>query len=150
MRMVKDRLERHSRYHVLGERFVAALTHAASGELHGLADGRHDIAPGVTVQIQHYETKPDHEVRWEAHRAHIDLQLLISGQERIGIAAIESLVAEPYDAERDLLWLDGDGDSVTLGPNEFVLLWPEDAHRPGVAIDSAESVRKAVYKIACR
>lgn len=146
--MIKDQLARHRRFHGLGCRIAAALTHAAEGSLALLPDGRFAISEGVTVQIQHYMTKPDEHVRWEGHRANIDLQVVMAGREMVGVAPIEQLVAEPYDEERDLLWLNGEGDRLTLTEGAFLLLWPEDGHRPGIDIEAAAQVRKAVYKIA--
>ena len=147
--MVKDLLSRAHRYQHLGPAISEDLAHAASGALETLPDGRHQVSADVAVQIQRYTTKSADDVRWEAHRAHIDLQLLLSGDEFIAITPIERLVAEPYDAEKDLLWLNGqgDGDVVRLSPGAFVLLWPEDAHRPGIRAGESQPVRKVLYKI---
>lgn len=70
------------------------------------------------------------------------------GEEHIGVAPLACLTAEPNDADRDLLWLTGDGDRVTLRPGEFVLLWPEDGHMPDLAITAPVPVVKVVFKIA--
>jgi len=37
---------------------------------------------------------------------------------------------------------------VTLLAGEFILLWPGEAHMPGMAIDEPACVRKIVVKIA--
>ena len=87
-------------------------------------------------------------MRWEAHRKNIDLQFVLTGEEHVGVVPIGRLVADPYDAEKDIMWLTGEGDRVTLRPGEFVLLWPEDAHMPAMAIDTPMPVLKVVIKIA--
>jgi YhcH/YjgK/YiaL family protein len=102
----------------------------------------------VRALVQRYTTKLAHEGRWEAHRTHIDLQFVLTGEEHIGVVPIGRLTAEPYDAEKDIMWLTGDGDRVTLRPGDFVLLWPEDAHMPAMAIDTPMPVLKVVIKIA--
>jgi YhcH/YjgK/YiaL family protein len=66
----------------------------------------------------------------------------------VGVAPIGRLVAEPFDDEKDIMWLTGEGDRVTLRPGDFVLLWPEDAHMPAMAIDTPMPVLKVVIKIA--
>lgn len=147
--MVKDLISLMDRYRALGPRFARAFDFARSTDFSVLADGTYPVGgDDVRALVQRYATKAAHEGRWEAHRTHIDLQMVITGEEYIGVAPIGQLEAEPYDAERDLLWLSGDGDRVTMRPGDFVLLWPEDGHMPGMAIDSPVPVLKVVFKIA--
>jgi YhcH/YjgK/YiaL family protein len=102
----------------------------------------------VFALVQRYVTKPPAEGRWEAHRRYIDLQFVAAGQERIGYTHISRLTADPYDPERDLTWLSGPGDLVTVPGGSFMLLWPQDAHMPGISVDRPEPVTKMVIKIA--
>lgn len=147
--MVKDTLAHASRYGTLGPRIARALSHAGATRFEDVPDGEYPIGGAdVRALVQRYVTKPQAEGRWEAHRRHIDLQMVIAGEERMGIAPLHALVAEPYDHDKDLLWLSGSGDTVTLRPGEFVLLWPEDAHMPGLRVDGPLAVTKVVYKIA--
>jgi biofilm protein TabA len=153
--MVKDLLTLSDRYRSLGPRFVRAFDFARSADFTAMADGTYPVGavgdssdqPDVRALVQRYTTKLPAEGRWEAHRAHIDLQMVVQGEEHIGVAPLERMTAEPYDAERDLLWLTGEGDRVTLRPGDFVLLWPEDAHMPGMAITEPCPVLKVVFKI---
>jgi YhcH/YjgK/YiaL family protein len=146
--MVKDVLANASRYSALGPYIATALAHAATTDFSSWAAGEYEIeGRHVRVQVQHYTTKPPSEGRWEAHRRHIDLQMVARGEEHIGVAPLGSLAAEPYDEDKDLLWLQGAGDVVTLRPGDFVLLWPEDGHMPGLQLDGPSQVIKAVYKI---
>lgn len=146
--MVKDLLSLSDRYRAFGPRFVRAFDAALSTNFSEMPDGTYPIGgDDVRALVQRYTTKPAHEGRWEAHRTHIDLQMVLTGEESVGVAPIGRLVAEPYDAERDLLWLTGEGDRVTLRPGEFVLLWPEDGHMPSMAIDAPMPVLKVVFKI---
>lgn len=147
--MVKDILAQGERYHSLGAGIAAALSHAQKTDFLALPDGEYAVQGGtVRALVQRYETKPVTAGRWEAHRQHIDLQMIVVGEERIGVAPIHTMSAEPYDALTDLLWLNGSGDLVTLRPGDFVLLWPEDAHMPGLQSQGATPVLKVVYKIA--
>ena len=147
--MVKDLLTLADRYRCLGPRFARAFDYARSTDFTGMAEGTYPVGgDDVRALVQRYTTKPQAEGRWEAHRTHIDLQMIVTGEEHIGVAPLNRLVAEPYDPERDLLWLTGDGDFVTLRPGDFVLLWPDDGHMPGVAIDQPTEVLKVVFKIA--
>jgi YhcH/YjgK/YiaL family protein len=98
--------------------------------------------------VQEYETIPPERAAWEAHRQHIDLQCLVCGTERIGYARADRLLAGAYDPGRDLLPLVGTGDFLTLGAGEFMILFPQDAHMPRVAVGAPARVRKVVVKIA--
>ncbi len=147
--MVKDVLGLADRYAPLGPRIAAALAHARRTDFTTMADGEYAIdGPGLRALVQRYGSKPLEEGRWEAHRRHIDLQLVVHGEERIGVAPLHTLVAEPYDEAKDLLWLTGTGDLVTLRAGDFVLLWPDDAHMPGLQVTGPGAVLKVVYKIA--
>jgi YhcH/YjgK/YiaL family protein len=152
-RMVKDLLSLSDRYRALGPRFVRAFDFAKSTDVASMPDGTYPLggpaeSNDVRALVQRYTTKPANEVRWEAHRAHIDLQFVLTGEEYVGVAPLDRLAAEPYDASKDILWLSGEGDHVTLRPGEFLLLWPEDAHMPAVAIAEPTAVLKVVIKIA--
>ena len=147
--MVKDLLAHSDRYRALGPRFARAFDFARSTDFTALADDTYPVGgDDVRALVQRYTTRPAHERRWEAHRSHIDLQMVVQGEELVGVAPLTRLIAEPYDPDRDLLFLTGEGDSVTLRPGEFMLLWPEDGHRPAVAIAEPSPVLKVVFKIA--
>jgi YhcH/YjgK/YiaL family protein len=52
-----------------------------------------------------------------------------------------------YEADRDFVPLAGDGDFLTLTAGDFMLLFPEDGHMPGIAVGASSPVKKAVFKI---
>ena len=147
-RMVKDLLSLSDRYRSLGPRFVRAFDFAKTTDFAAMPEGTYPLGgDDLRALVQRYTTKLPHEGRWEAHRAHIDLQFVLTGEEHVGVVPIGRLQAEPYDAEKDIMWLTGEGDRVTLRTGEFVLLWPEDAHMPAMAIDTPMPVLKVVIKI---
>lgn len=147
--MVKDLFTLADRYRPLGPRFVRAFDFAKTTDFTAMPDGTYPVGgDDVRALVQRYTTKLAHEGRWEAHRKHIDLQFVLMGEEHVGVAPIDRLVAEPFDADKDIMWLTGEGDRVTLRPGDFVLLWPEDGHMPGMAIDTPIPVLKIVIKIA--
>ncbi|MBT7598814.1 MAG: DUF386 family protein, partial [Gemmatimonadetes bacterium] len=37
--------------------------------------------------------------------------------------------------------------SLPMQAGQFIVLWPQDAHMPGMAIDSPAPVKKAVFKV---
>jgi YhcH/YjgK/YiaL family protein len=147
--MVSDRLSHSHLYRALSPRIAAAFDYVSTTDFSALADGRYDIdGDHLFALVQRYPSKPLAEGRWEAHRKYIDLQLVVSGIEQIGYVSIDQLAAEPYDAERDLTWLSGTaGQWITVPAGHFMLLWPGDAHMPGVHVGSSTPVTKVVVKI---
>jgi YhcH/YjgK/YiaL family protein len=147
--VVTDHLDRADRYRALAPRIAQALDYVRATTFASLADGKYAIdGDRVFALVQRYTTKPAAQGRWEAHRQYIDLQCVCEGVEQIGYAPLDTLTAEPYDAARDLTWLEGGGDFVTVRAGRFMLLWPDDAHMPGLAAGPAVPVLKAVVKIA--
>ncbi|AYL94184.1 YhcH/YjgK/YiaL family protein [Mucilaginibacter celer] len=85
---------------------------------------------------------------WESHQNYIDLQYVINGKEKIGVAPIESLtVTKPYDAAKDGANYSGEGKYFTATPDEFFLFFPSDGHRPNIKVDGYDKVKKLVIKI---
>lgn len=98
--------------------------------------------------MSEYTTRPASACRWEAHRHHLDIQCLAGGEERIGVVPAARLERGPFDADADVAWLSGSGDFLTLRPGQFVILWPGDAHMPGVEAGAPGLVRKVVVKVS--
>ena len=83
----------------------------------------------------------------EAHRDYLDIHYVISGSECVGYSDIDKLTVErEYDAEGDYLLLRGEVNRLILSPGEFCIVFPEDAHIPGM-IGNTPSFIKAVVKI---
>jgi YhcH/YjgK/YiaL family protein len=147
--MVSDLLANAHLYTALGPGIANGLRFLAETDLAGLAPGRHQLdGARLYALVSDYPPKPLAEGRWEAHRRYVDLQYVVSGVERIGVAPIDRLTPGDYDADRDMQWLDGAGDYLTVGAGQFVILWPGDAHMPGIAAGVPGPVRKVVVKIA--
>jgi biofilm protein TabA len=146
--MILDRLSSASTYSRLGPALGRALHHLAATDWSACAEGRHEVdGDRVFALVSDYDTRFEDAVPWEAHRRYIDVQYVHRGAERIGHAHLSQLECGAYDAERDLLSASGQGAFVTLSAGMFAILWPHDAHRPGVAVGAPASVRKVVLKV---
>lgn len=146
--MIVDEIRNARLYAGMGRRIARALEWMAQTDLGALAPGRVEIdGDRVFALVSDYTSKPREEGRWEAHRRYLDLQIVAAGIELIGYAPLTSLTAGEYIAEKDIVWLEGDGSLVTMTPGRFMLLWPGDAHMPGLAAADPSPVRKVVVKI---
>jgi len=147
--MIIDRIGNFHLYHAVHPRFKRAFDYIHQINVDTIPAGRYEIdGEAMYALVQEYNTKPKELGTWEAHRRYIDLQYVVQGVEGIGYANINQLTQGEYDASRDFLPLHGEGDLVTVHSGSFVLLLPEDAHMPGMAIGSPVPVKKVVIKIA--
>lgn len=111
-------------------------------------DGRHEIdGDALFLLLQSYETKGENETP-EAHRKYVDIQYLLSGSERMGVAPLEDMRKEVEGhPERDIWFYHGPTDELLLTGDRFVALWPGDAHAPGISVDGPTPCRKCVVKV---
>jgi len=105
--------------------------------------------------IQERETKPESEVRAEAHAAYLDIHCVLSGEETIYVSAARdhAVVYKDELAEKDYILYGDKADEIAcvLRPGNFAVLFPADAHRPWCAVDGrTATVRKVVFKIDTR
>jgi YhcH/YjgK/YiaL family protein len=150
--VILDRLDRSNFYARLGTRFAAGFRYLRSIDLNALEDGWHSVqGSDVVALVQTYHTRPIDEGRWESHRRHADIQLVVRGSERMGAAPLSDLkVLPPYDPEKDVEFHAGDASSgqiITVSAGEFALFLPHDLHMPGLQIDGPAEVKKVVVKI---
>jgi len=129
-----------------------AFEYLARTDLSALPLGRTDIeGDDVFVMISEAGTRPPDEVKFEAHRRFIDIQLVVRGQEAIGFAPVASLVTtEPYDAAKDIEFFAAPRESATLAlrAGDFAVFAPGDGHRPSLHLDGPHVSRKAVVKVS--
>jgi biofilm protein TabA len=147
--MILDLLTNAHLYTSLGARIARGLQFLAETDLKALPAGRHEIdGDSLFALVSDYSPKPHSAGRWEAHKRYLDLQYVASGVERFGVAPIGRLESGDYIPEKDITWLTGSGDHITLGAGQFVIVWPGDAHMPGLDAGVPGTVRKIVVKIA--
>jgi len=100
------------------------------------ASGKFPIAEGLVGGIDRYRTAPSADKAWEAHRLHGDIQLLLQGEELCGYGALDGLtITRPYDPAKDTEKYGPHprpGPALRLVPGRFAILFPGEAHQPGV------------------
>ena len=147
--MILDRIENAPLYYGVHKRFQQAFEYIAGIDIHTILVGRHEIdGTNLYALVQEYDTKRKEQGKWEAHRRYIDLQYMAQGAEGFGYANIHHLQQGEYDASKDFLPLQGEGDLISVKSGCFIMLMPEDAHMPGMALGEPAPIRKIVLKIA--
>lgn len=134
-----------------GERYAKALAFLSRPDLAELAPGRHEIdGDEVFANVQDLTTVPPADKNYEAHRRYADIHYVVSGTELMGVAPVgecrpvcdfsEQDDFGLYEAPSREAW-------VTLGPGEFVVTPPSDAHKPGCCPGEPAPLRKICVKV---
>ena len=129
-----------------------ALEYLKTHDFTKMEDGKYPIGTqGITVNLEHYHTRPMENCQPEAHEKYIDIQFMVAGEESLGWCPLspDLVVAKSYDHEQDVIFYETlvPESSVILFPGSFAVLYPVDVHRPCCALDEPELVCKAVVKV---
>ena len=140
-------IENYKKLHPRFEKAFTALKELAAGN----PDiGRYDIdGDNIYAMVQEYETKPSAEKKFEIHKEYIDIQYIISGEEIIGYESLDKLTPiADYAPDAQLFFMNQEYDKIKFASGELTLLFPNEPHAPGVAVNDVPStVRKIVVKI---
>lgn len=92
------------------------------------------------------QTTADESRLFEYHRRYLDIFTLAAGRERVDVAAPEAISVTAHSGD----YWGGEGkaeQSVALTPGSFLVLFPGDAHRPGMALAAPEDISRIVFKV---
>ncbi len=145
--MIYDTLNNIKNYESLGK-IYDVLKFISQEDFSSKELGRYDIdGDNIYYMIQSYNTDPDKSIA-EAHKKYIDIQLILEGEELIGVAPIlcekEEVEAKP---EKDAWLYRCKTDFITMKPGYYMVLYPNDIHLPGKAVKDSQPCRKIVVKI---
>ena len=145
-----DQKEFAAQYFKNRERWEKAFSFLKDSDLKNMSLGKHELdGDNLFATVSEYTTKNEEDSRYEAHRKYADIQYLICGQERIGIAALDSItMLAPYDSLKDFISLNTTKPVYfDASPEKFFIFFPDDAHSPGVKKGENSKVRKVVVKV---
>lgn len=140
-----------TKYDFLAEKFKTGYEFLRRDDLSTLPVGTIDLGGGITVQVQEYTSKLPENGQFETHDKFFDIQYVISGMEAFGVAKREGLeVSIPYNQEKDITFYKepAASGSLIIAAGDLIVVAPEDAHKPGLAIAGKQvPVKKLVIKI---
>ena len=134
----------------LDDKIEKAIAFVSKVDVEKAAIGRYDIDQTSYYMIQEYTTKNKLECRLESHRDYVDVQWIIKGREEIDTVSIANLVIEEeYNSEKDVMFWKRPMrmQKNILGPNSYVVLYPENAHMPCIEVENPMQIKKIVIKI---
>jgi YhcH/YjgK/YiaL family protein len=151
--MIFDSLHYRSRYRTLPSGLWTALDYLAGSDFDRLDDGRYQLeGDRLFAIVSRYATKLPGDAVWESHRKYVDVQYVVRGVERLGYVPLDRApeIKTPYQAEQDVVFYQPGTDSLRFAAGQFAILFPEDIHAPGLAVDreTPSEVLKVVVKVA--
>lgn len=145
--MIVDKLENIANYSEIpadAVNFIRELTD-------DIKLGKYNIGVSNYANVESYITKNIDDAKFESHKNYIDIQILLSGKERIYVGSVNDMtISVPYSLEKDIMFYDEavePYDYITLGDSNFVMLFPHEAHAPQVVVSNPSEVKKVVVKI---
>ena len=147
--MILDNLSNIGRYAALSAHFGVAADFLARDDLDTLPVGRHEIDGNNGYILSQENILKPHGMAYEAHARYADIQVVLSGEERMGWGA-EGRLGE-LDEERDFMAChEVAGETFIVRPGQFVIFLPGEMHAPGYPAGDEETVcRKLVVKVRC-
>ncbi len=148
--MILCPISQFHRYRQLHPLFQAVGAFLAELNLRSVAEGRMDLQGDdlYVLASPRARTRPAAKAPLEAHRAYIDVQVILAGTETMGWSPLEACRTEtlPYDASKDIVFFqDLPMNLFTVPAGHLAVFFPEDAHAP--LIGSGQSVKKLVVKV---
>ncbi len=113
-------------------------------------DGRYELeGKDIFVMLSTVATQPVSQRRTEFHHDYLDIQLVLEGQEWIGIGPF-NWVAPDIAAEKPDAYYTSDlaaASHLRLAPGDFAIFYPGEPHQALCTLEQPGTVRKAVFKI---
>ncbi|MCF5863229.1 YhcH/YjgK/YiaL family protein [Aeromonas veronii] len=93
-------------------------------------------------------TEPAADRRGEFHQQYLDIQLLLRGEEWIGVGPYDYVSDGADHPHPDLWFVDDEQTSyLALQPGDFAIFWPGELHRPLCTFNQPAKVKKLVVKV---
>ena len=103
----------------------------------------------VRYNVFSYTTDNESSPKAEYHEKEIDLQILISGEEKMDLSAnLNDEVVDPYNPLSDAGFVKNDKDVAYFAkPGYFAIFFPHEPHAPSLKWKESSVVKKVVFKI---
>ena len=137
-------------YHKNPRHWDQAFKFLQTADLKNMPIGKQELeGDHLFVNMDEYTTKDKKDTRYESHKKYIDIQYVVEGEELMGVTTLDKAqVTDAYDEEKDVGFFEYDGGNyVKTTPENFVVFFPEDVHRPMMKVNENAPVRKIVVKI---
>ena len=150
--MIYGKLCETARYRGMSKLLDRGFDFLQSADLSALSLGKTEIQ-GDDLYCNHFTyttaaLSPDS--LFEAHTRYLDLHIVLSGRERVGLTPVEALEEVEIRADEDsVLYRGAPQNTLTLEEGWFLLVFPGEGHLPKLIAEAPENIDKLVMKISC-
>lgn len=148
--MVIDHISRAAIYYQLHPGIEIALRYIQATDFTQLETGKYELeGEQLFAIVQEYDTKDPSTEKLEAHKKYIDVQYVVSGQEKMGHALLKAQVPfREYKSDDDFMLFDEAPDFFSLvTEGMFTIFYPSDLHMPCILHQRSALVKKVVVKV---
>ena len=149
--MVSNKIGLEYKYDFSEPKFKTAFAFLERKDLMDLPFGWIELDNGVRASVQGYESINPDEGFYETHEKYFDIQYVVKGKEYIGVTVRDGLkVKTPYDKDGDITFYydpERKDSMVYLEDGDYIILAPEDAHKPRLVAGEKMEIRKIVVKV---
>ena len=128
-----------------------ALTLAVAARPQEKPPGRYELqGDNIFMNVMQFATQSPEQKKAELHQQYIDIQVLLSGEERILFGMTDSARhCEEMHVEDDyqLCSQIADEQAMVLKPGKFVIFMPGEPHKPGCMVGGPGEIKKVVIKV---
>jgi YhcH/YjgK/YiaL family protein len=146
--MIVDSLKGFERYISFHPLFEKAFRYIGRTDLLSMKPGNYEIdGKDIYCKIWEGECIENEIPKLEVHDTYIDIHLVLSGTETIGVKDRSRCQGDniPYDEKSDVAYLDEVPENfINLGEMNLAVLFPHDAHAPLIG---SGFLKKAIIKI---
>ena len=148
--MIIDSLDNASRYYCVHPLFARAFEYINSTQLETIEDGKYEIDGAqlrAIVTNKKGMTSAESISKFECHDKHVDIQLCIKGNEKLGWKPRGPCKEQKgeYNPEKDVLFYNDPPDTFfELTDRQFAIFYPEDVHAPMIG---EGAIKKMVIKV---
>lgn len=151
--MLSDNIKNIKKYTDGKDLVSKAMSVIEKTDLEAIDVGKYYVdGENLFYMIQQYDSHTWEDGKFETHDHHIDIQLVIKGEEIISFEERKLLKESiPHNEIKDVTFYDNSvrGKDYILRSGDFMILYPEDGHKPGNCIDKPSPVKKLVFKVIC-
>ena len=125
-----------------------AIHYLQTADLTQLTKGRNEVdGDQVFINRFDYQTMPAEQAIWEGHAEYVDMHVLLSGHEKIGVTNVDALQVTVRKPEEDFIGYEGDVETwLPMTTEDILIVYPEDVHMVKVIDGESTLVEKACFK----
>lgn len=149
--MIFDKIRNLEKYEAVCEGLAQASDFLKKIDINNFKTGVVKIdGDDIFASVQQYETEDKELLKFECHKKYIDVQCILEGEEDIYWENTEDLDGwSEFNYEGDYALSESKNLKypISLKSGDFILLYPEDAHKPRCKNTASVLVKKVVIKI---